>query len=469
MTNIDENWLQEVAASINLPSLSPSVCRTLLPVIEAHIRQLIQQSYKFTRKSHSKTLTVEDFNLALFSNKLEPIYGLTNSYTNKEPVQSSAFVNLTEFASTPLPPIPLKPQIHLHWLVVNGRQPMIAENPSISSKSSVGGDDLKPMSLPKEMQQLYQRVTGILLASDNVQALNAVFRVFRDDAGLQELVPYFSRFFYQQIKANTKRLSLLTVIVKSIHELLLNPNIGLDFHLQQLLPAIFSCTVAAKLSYSSLEDHWALRRKAALVIAMICAKYGESYPDLHARVCKTYLDAIAPDKSLGTVYGGLVGLSALGQSVLRSVLLPSLAKIHERLCDSVSLPTVAKSKKDGGNVAFTSVVVKGEWNGDGSAVKTERGAHGSITGETDLDKERKDQQRSGKRATNQIAVLMCRQALCNALGLYIVRCMRLPTITSLPFTKGRAVSSPQLSDLEEMLVPFYASVSKDCYYCRTFI
>ena len=63
-------------------------------------------------------------------------------------------------------------------------------------------------------------------------------------------------------------------------------------------------------------------------------------PDLHARICKTYLDALQlpPTDSTSTaanpviyctVYGGVVGLAALGQQVVRSMLLPLL----ERLLD----------------------------------------------------------------------------------------------------------------------------------------
>ena len=155
MSNFDEDWLQAVAADIKLPTLSPGVTRTLLPVIEAHIRQLLQQSYKYTRKSHNKAMTVEDFNLALMANKIEPVYGFSDS--DRPSVRSSddnktpGLIYLTEYAITPLPPIPLKPQLHLHWLAVHGEQPMISENPSISCKSSKD-DDVKSMALPKEMQ-----------------------------------------------------------------------------------------------------------------------------------------------------------------------------------------------------------------------------------------------------------------------------------------------------------------------------
>lgn len=48
-------------------------------------------------------------------------------------------------------------------------------------------------------------------------------------------------------------------------------------------------------------------------------------------MCKTYLDALGPDKSLGTLYGALVGLSALGNHIVRTLLIPQLRSIEERI------------------------------------------------------------------------------------------------------------------------------------------
>ena len=49
-------------------------------------------------------------------------------------------------------------------------------------------------------------------------------------------------------------------------------------------------------------------------MALICQKYKDVFPELQARIIKTYLGALAEDKSLSTVYGGLVGLYELTSS-----------------------------------------------------------------------------------------------------------------------------------------------------------
>lgn len=55
------------------------------------------------------------------------------------------------------------------------------------------------------------------------------------------------------------------------------------------------------------------------------------FPELHARICKTYLDALEGDKCLPTLYGAIVGLSAMGNHAVRTLLLPHLSAILGRL------------------------------------------------------------------------------------------------------------------------------------------
>jgi hypothetical protein len=58
---------------------------------------------------------------------------------------------------------------------------------------------------------------GIVLSATSTTSssgLTAVLTVLRTDTGIQELAPYLSRTFYQQVRANGKRLVLLSSIVR---------------------------------------------------------------------------------------------------------------------------------------------------------------------------------------------------------------------------------------------------------------
>lgn len=51
-------------------------------------------------------------------------------------------------------------------------------------------------------------------------------------------------------------------------------------------------------------------------------RFGEDYATLKARVLKTLSDAIGPDKSLSTRYGGLVAITFFGSKAINAFVLP---------------------------------------------------------------------------------------------------------------------------------------------------
>lgn len=56
------------------------------------------------------------------------------------------------------------------------------------------------------------------------------------------------------------------------------------------------------------DDHWALRKYAAHLVAQICDRYGETYENIQPRVSKTYHKAITdPSCPFTTQYGALYG------------------------------------------------------------------------------------------------------------------------------------------------------------------
>ena len=166
-----------------------------------------------------KCFTVDDLNLALSLNGFDEIYGLcprslTNSLlTGTVPSSSDSLINLMDYANLngsnvtnipTLPRIPLSPELSLHWLAVDGVQPLIPENPlpignednildsanndNLSSGTGIGDN----LMLPNELRHFFKRTTGLLLAGEQ-DGLSAVFIALRSDIGLQELVPYYSK------------------------------------------------------------------------------------------------------------------------------------------------------------------------------------------------------------------------------------------------------------------------------------
>jgi len=429
-------------------------------------------------------MTVDDVNLALGLKREEPLYGLGASSTCWKNLSDKSHgftdptgpkVEINDFAKLPLPKCPILPEISLHWLAVHGVQPNLPENPVL-----IVPDDQLPATLPKALQSFYARITSTIISLDQ-RAMPAVYEALLNDAGLQELLPFISRFIYQQIKGNTKSLPLTIILSKCLRCLIENRFLCLDFHLQQLLPAIFTCIVANKLSSSPFEDHWALRELSAATIARICVKYCQQFPDLQSRVCKTYLEALGSDKSLNTVFGAIVGMSALGVVVVNSLLVPRLSELTARLENPSENPSVLDTlrfspilssqiaEECGFNV--TSQVTTASTKATGGNVK-EKDKGKSVGAHTSTKSNKLQSQMNDA----EISVDRCRRALLKALGQVMVQTMKLPSLppSALPHANGkkRKLNSPALFEggghekevqsvcgLEESLVPYYCAAS----------
>lgn len=65
---------------------------------------------------------------------------------------------------------------------------------------------------------------------------------------------------------------------------------------------------------SPLEDHWALRRQAAGLLATIAAQFSAPHHNLGPRLCRVLAQAfLDPSKHLTSKYGAAVGLQVGGR------------------------------------------------------------------------------------------------------------------------------------------------------------
>lgn len=368
-SSITEDWLQPIVENlVRLPALSPSTSRVFLPIVDQQLRKLIQEAWKFQKRSKRKpVLSVESINLALSLNKKEKIYGLHSGHlstssdvvshllgdSTKSTNVGSKIVSLVDLAQSSLPNPPYLPDIHLHWLVVNGSQPQIPENPSYGATERDLVSWASEGVVSKHLVEFYERITGILLLSvsrddsygrfgsastdkSSAATINGAIVSLRSESAIQDIIPQLCRFLFQQLRHVSHEVSTLRVLVRALEALVSNPFLSLQFHLLQLLPVLFTCIIGNKIGKAQNEEHWSLRDYSAQVMASICFKYKGVYPDLQARVIKTYLEALTPEKSLTTLYGGLSGMLSLtyfrdSSSSLLEFLVPQLDDIEMRL------------------------------------------------------------------------------------------------------------------------------------------
>lgn len=295
---------------------------------------------------------------------------------------------IATYACQPLPQCPLVPEAHFHWLAVGGVQPVVPQNPEVVVYDCATDTS----GLPREIAYFYTKITQLVLSATDADTVGEnileACGLLRRDSGLQVLVGYLCRFVFVNIRRNLKRTHILYSLLQVIHSLVLNPLLKLESCLHQLLPSVLSCIVGAKVgepiekensNYSSLYVQfpvsqcsvWSemqpihVRNFGAIVVQSILARYGETFPDLLPRVCKTYLQAAfttknMPSKSLSrkseaeaTRYGGIVGLGMLGERVFTDVLLPNICMIisHSNTDSSIEEKTCIEVAQSGGLIS----------------------------------------------------------------------------------------------------------------------
>ncbi|CAH0487472.1 unnamed protein product [Peronospora farinosa] len=358
MSLLRPEMLQVVAQSLGLDDLSDECVGNLLPEVELRVREVVQDALKFQRHSRRPQLDPTHINQALQARNLESLYGFSApghvKYKPCEDNESLFFVEeeeleLSELLNAPLGQIPLQPVLNVHWLAVDGVQPLIPENESVEDDSTchtsikdeafTNNVDRKPRVkhvLTEEMQLYYTTVTEAV-KSDDFELQRAAFTSLAQDPGIHQLLPYFSRFIYEEVKHSNHDLSLLFSLMRACRCLLVNQTLHVELYLHQLIPAILTCVLGTQLCENPADDHWALRKYAAKLVAHICERYGEKYANIQARVSKTYHKAITdPVCPFSTQYGALHGMLFLGPLVMESLLFPNLEGYYRRLEPAVS-------------------------------------------------------------------------------------------------------------------------------------
>ncbi len=121
---------------------------------------------------------------------------------------------------------------------------------------------------------------------------------------------------------------------------------------------MLTCLVGRRLGNSADPlAPYHLRRMAASVLSSITKKYSKSSHILKPRLARTCLKHfLDPSKPIGTHYGGIIGLQAIGGSELvRALIVPNLKEYDAFLIDSTE-DTDNDNNKKGGEMVIEALV-----------------------------------------------------------------------------------------------------------------
>nr|XP_039250317.1 transcription initiation factor TFIID subunit 6-like isoform X1 [Styela clava] len=393
--------VKTVSESAGVARLTEDTLSCLAEEATYRLKEIIQESLKFSTHRKSKILTCRDVDSALRSKNIEPLYGfVAEDYIpfrfasgggRELHFVEDKEIDLTELINNPLPRVPYDIAVKAHWLAIDGVQPSIPENPApeqttlldvlnkteskplpgsaplkssivpannplknatheTSTKDKKRGNtettkvDLKPRfthELSVEQQLYYKEITEAAVGSSEARRAEAL-QSLATDPGLSQMLPRFSTFVSEGVRVNVvqNNLALLIYLMRMVKALMDNSTLNLEKYLHEMIPAVMTCIVSRQLcTRPDVDNHWALRDYAARLMAQICRSFSTSTNLIQPRITATFCKCLHDDKSsLAARYGSVAGLAELGSVVIQSLVLSRLGVEGDRIKNVLDSP-----------------------------------------------------------------------------------------------------------------------------------
>ncbi|RDD40493.1 Transcription initiation factor TFIID subunit 6 [Trichoplax sp. H2] len=391
--NISKQSIKSIAESCGNAPIDDDCSQVIADEVNARLREVIQDGLKFMRHSKRDKLTRNDIDLALKFKSIEPVYGFTSRdfvpfrYASGGGrsifFQEDKEFNLTDLiASQEASKVPLDNHTRAHWLSIDGTQPLIPENPDpdtlhkfkrLSSDDSL--DDFIPKKVPalfslsfqdnklivekkagKEVkskekvedtskasflkplsghelsleQQLFFREITEACVSNSEEKRKKALECLQYDPGLYQLLPRFSRFISEGVRANIHETedAVLIYLLRMMDSLLQNETLNLEKYLHELIPTALSCVVNKQIASEDPNNRLVIQHYAASLIYKICSNkiYNSPVNNVQSRITQTMANALQEESlPLHTYYGAIYLMIKLcSNDALKRFLLPLL-------------------------------------------------------------------------------------------------------------------------------------------------
>lgn len=378
--------IQAAAKELHMAEVNAEVASFIATTVEYHLREVLEDAIKVQTQSRRRILTVDDLTVAMRLRGQQPIYGYgagaqaMRDVTTVDGRQSQVILSelgerreaLVEAMQTELPKVPREVGLLLHWLAIDGTQPLIPQNPppvllsSTPAPLEVEGGALvipeKTHPLSQELWHYYKKIVqGLMTPSTPEREKRHFFAALGSETGLHELVPYLSLHVHNTVThavgaGGRGPLDPLWAAMRIFRCMVVNPNMHLELYLHQMLPSVMTVIANNRLAATSVSaaaaaavgggerggengDHYALRIFAAQTLAMLVRTYGGVYRPLASVICKTFAERVeeflgvepAGKGALATLYGTITGIVHLGARPVEVVLLPVAGQVLGRL------------------------------------------------------------------------------------------------------------------------------------------
>lgn len=369
LVGFEANYVTAIAEQLGIV-LYVQASQQIAQEMSSFLRNVFKLARKFQRSRRRKYLTTEDLEvaMAIFGHNqiiaYEPLEkAISFRYVGKHGrelfVLDDQELELATVLNELPPKLPLEVTLKAHWLVINGVQPAIPENPlPSSSKENLvdyestnllpGSNSFMLNQLAKsvrkteqvqiksttthaislEQQVFFLKIMEAIMGQDEQKRIEAL-NCLQTDCGLRALLPRFSIAITEGVRCNivVHNMAILVYLMRMIQALSQNPAVSMEPYFHELLPAIISCILSRQLSSNqhTSETHCVLREFSAELLAQLLKRY--RLPHIHTRITRALSGAFKNDAvncPLPTIYGACIALCELGDEVIQRVLVPHI-------------------------------------------------------------------------------------------------------------------------------------------------
>lgn len=315
-TSISDETFQALSQALKIP-LAPTCCQILAPNSEFYIREVIQLSKTFMRHSKRTHMLPDDLDRAIKARERryappDGEEGFDTIYRDAL-VRNDPIVNLQDLYKQPIPP---------------GR-----------ADGAVVGEWVKERMEDATLCHRFVKRLDDVFANSDKSLLTSMFKELRaplSGKALSHTITLLTKHTVENASLDDNdnvlyKSALLTAALLS------KPCISVDYYTESLV----KLGLTQLLTRASCKNHWTIRRLAAHAIHEWASQ--TSNIRLRTRLTKTLAAALTDGESpLGTIYGCIWGLAAMGRKPFESILVPLVKPL---LC---ALEECAGSAKESG-------------------------------------------------------------------------------------------------------------------------
>ncbi|XP_032669531.1 transcription initiation factor TFIID subunit 6-like [Odontomachus brunneus] len=386
-TTLSQESIKVIAESIGVGNFPDEAAKELAEDVSYRLKEIVQDAAKFMRHGKRKRMTTYDIDHSLKVRNIEPTYGFYAKdhipfrfasgggrelhFVEEKEIDLNEIVSMT--GGQAWPKLPLEITLRAHWLCIDGVQPTIPENPPPVSKDVQKLESVDPTTklsnknqnigvgkpggggksqklrnvetvhvkqlatheLSVEQQLYYKEITEACVGSDEARRAEAL-QSLSADPGLHEMLARMCTFIAEGVRVNVvqNHLALLIYLMRMVKALLENPSLYLEKYLHELIPSVATCIVSRQLCMKpEVDNHWALRDFASRLMSQICKNFNTTTNNVQTRVTRMFSQALAKNNQipLASLYGAIEGLYELGPEVIKSLVVPKIKSISDRI------------------------------------------------------------------------------------------------------------------------------------------